>query len=107
MTAPHERPHQQSHDPTHLKSQGDPPKVAELVPGLLNREQAALFLAGIGVSTLDSYSAAGDIPTPIKLGGWVCWSRAELEAWCQHGCPHRTLWKKLWPQIRDRLNTPS
>ena len=94
-------------DADSAKDERPKPKVAELVPGLLNREETALFLAGIGVSTLDSYSAVGDVPTPIKLGGRVCWSRAELEAWCQHGCPHRTLWKKLWPQIRDRLNKPS
>ena len=91
--------------PDVAKAERSKPKVAELAPGLLNREDTALFLAKIGVSTLDSYSAAGDVPAPIKLGGRVCWSRAELEAWCQYGCPHRTLWKKLWPQIR--ANKPS
>ena len=93
-------------DVTTEKTTRTKPKVAELVPGLLNREATALFL-GIGVSTLDSYSALGDVPEPIKLGGKVCWSRAELEVWCLHGCPPRTLWKKLWPQVRDRINTPS
>ena len=99
--------HPESTDHADAKAERSKPKVAELVPGLLNREETALFLAGIGVSTLDSHSAAGDVPLPIKLGGRVCWSRAELEAWCQYGCSHRTLWKKLWPQIRDRLNKPS
>lgn len=72
-----------------------------LPPALLGRDAAAEFLA-VSTSTLDRLSASGVVPTPLRLGGRVAWGRAELAAWCRHGCPDRATWSRLWPQIRDR-----
>lgn len=43
----------------------------------------------LGCSTRHVYRLAdrGAMPTPIKLGALVRWSRAEIEDWIQSGCP--------------------
>ena len=72
-----------------------------LQPALLGREDAATFLS-ISASTLDRMSAAGEVPAPVRLSGRIAWGRAELASWVRHGCPARSTWSKLWPQLRDR-----
>lgn len=67
-------------------------------PALLRRKDAAAYL-GVGGSTLDRLNAGGLVPAPIKLAGSVCWCRAELAAWCRHGCPLRTEWQPKWQAI--------
>ena len=101
MNAPQddERPHQQSHNPTHHKSPRPAPQGRKPRPGLLGRAEAAAYL-GIGVSTLDSLCRCGDVPAPVRLGGKVCWSRVELAHWCAHGCPNRAKWATVWVAIR-------
>ena len=76
-------------------------KPRQLRPALLGRADAAAFLA-ISASTLDRLSAAGEVPAPMKMGGRVVWSRAELTAWTRHGCPARSSWIAIWKQLRDR-----
>ena len=72
-----------------------------LPPALLGRLDAAAFLS-VSASTLDRLSAACEVPAPSRLGGRIAWCRAELAAWARHGCPPRSTWSKLWPQLRDR-----
>jgi predicted DNA-binding transcriptional regulator AlpA len=66
-----------------------------LAPGLLRRAAAARY-CGAGVSTWDRWAAAGLTPAPVRIGGAVLWSRAELAAWCAHGCPRRDAWVPIW-----------
>jgi predicted DNA-binding transcriptional regulator AlpA len=78
-----------------------------LPPGLLRREQAARY-CGAGVSTWDRWTAAGLTPAPVRIGGAVFWSRAELAEWCRHGCPPRTQWMPMWQaQLRARRVGPA
>ncbi|MFO0800083.1 MAG: hypothetical protein U0804_21660 [Gemmataceae bacterium] len=73
----------------------------QLPPGLLTRKAAARY-CGRGASTWDRLAAARLTPAPIRLGGAVLWSRAELAAWCRHGCPPRAEWEPAWRQIVAR-----
>jgi predicted DNA-binding transcriptional regulator AlpA len=70
----------------------------KLPPGLLRRVQAARYCS-VGASTWDRLAAAGQTPTPIKLGGSVAWSHRELSAWIDHGCPPRTEWSPIWQTL--------
>jgi len=67
-------------------------------PGLLRRPAAAAH-CGIGGSTLDRLNAAGLTPQPVRLGGSLAFSRAELAAWCARGCPPRDQWSAMWKAI--------
>lgn len=69
-----------------------------LPPGLLRRTQAARF-CGVGASTWDRLAAAGLTPAPVKLGGSVGWSRRELTAWIDRGCPARADWSPIWSAL--------
>ncbi|HEX4607903.1 MAG TPA: hypothetical protein VH092_06845 [Urbifossiella sp.] len=69
-----------------------------LPPGLLRREAAAGFCSA-GVSTWDRWTAAGLTPAPVKIGGAVLWSRRELAAWIDHGCPDRATWASIWQTL--------
>ena len=73
-------------------------------PGLLRRAEAADY-CGAGASTWDRLSAAGMTPTPIKLGGSVGWSRRELSAWIDHGCPDRRVWVPIWSAVRSGIRS--
>lgn len=73
-------------------------------PGLLRRKAAAAYCSA-GASTWDRWTAAGLTPAPIKLGGAVFWSRAELAAWCAHGCPPRAQWSPAWGAILTARRT--
>ena len=59
---------------------------------LLSATEAAKLL-GITRSHLDSLHSSGRIgPKPIKLGRRSLWSRKEMEAWVDAGCPARVKW---------------
>lgn len=75
-----------------------------LPPGLLRRVQAARFCA-VAESTWDRYTAAGKNPAPVHLGGAVGWSRRELAAWIDHGCPDRKTWAPIWAAILTARRT--
>lgn len=77
------------------------PRPRLIPPGLLRRAAAARYL-DVGTSTLDRLNAAGLVPKPIRLGGSLAWSRAELAAWIAHGCPGREEWSALWSAIVAR-----
>jgi len=68
------------------------------LPGLLRREAAARY-CDIGESTWDRLTAAGLTPTPVRLGGAVLWSRRELAAWIDRGCPDRATWTPIWQTL--------
>lgn len=76
------------------------PRRRRIPPGLLRRAGAARYCA-VGVSTWDRWTAAGLTPAPVKVGGAVLWSRAELAAWCRHGCPPRAEWEPVWVRLRN------
>ena len=46
--------------------------------------------------TVYRLSDRGRIPTPVRLGGLVRWSRTVIEKWMAEGCPAR-------PQARRKL----
>jgi predicted DNA-binding transcriptional regulator AlpA len=68
----------------------------------LLRRKAAAGYCGAGVSTWDRWTAAGLTPAPVRVGGAVLWSRAELAEWCRHGCPPRTEWAPIWSAVVAR-----
>lgn len=74
------------------------PRRRPLPPGLLRREAAARY-CGAGVSTWDRWAAAGLTPAPVRVGGAVLWSRAELAEWCRHRCPDRATWTPVWQAV--------
>jgi prophage regulatory protein len=47
-------------------------------------------------------NASGLIPRPLKIGGLVRWSRRELMAWIEHGCPPRQQWNVIWEELKKR-----
>ena len=56
---------------------------------LLTAEQVGQLL-GCSWRTVYRLRDAGRIPPPVKLNGMVRWSRKEVEAWIDEGCPsHR------------------
>ncbi|WP_145243818.1 helix-turn-helix transcriptional regulator [Urbifossiella limnaea] len=69
---------------------------------MLGRDEAAEFCGVGGVSTWDRHTAAGLNPAPVRLGGAVLWSRAELAEWCRRGCPPRTEWAPIWRELLAR-----
>jgi len=40
-------------------------------------------------------NSAGKLPRPIRLGGSVRWSRAEIQQWFEAGCPDRRSWEAM------------
>jgi predicted DNA-binding transcriptional regulator AlpA len=70
--------------------QPDAPKVEDALPALIDTHQAARLL-GIGERTLWRWSRSGVCPGPIFVGCGVRpsvkFSRDELLAWVEAGCP--------------------
>ncbi len=62
---------------------------ADTLPQLLDKKAAARF-CGLGVRTLERYSATGIMPRPVRIGRGprpsVRWRRDDLEAWIADGC---------------------
>lgn len=44
-------------------------------------------LLAVSLRTLWRLRSAGRLPSPIRLGGSIRWSRTEVEAWIAAGCP--------------------
>ena len=84
-----------SADTPQTGSQGPKKTRPVVLPGLLRRAAAARY-CGVGPSTWDRLAAAGLTPAPVRLGGSVAWSRRELAAWIDHGCPPRAEWSPVW-----------
>ena len=61
---------------------------------LLSAKELAkmLSLSKRQIFRLDS---CGKIPAPIRIGGSVRWSAAEISAWLATGAPDRKTWKAL------------
>lgn len=55
------------------------------------RELAQLL--GISLRQTWRLNSAGNLPTPIRLGGSVRWNRAEIQKWFEAGCPDRKAWE--------------
>jgi predicted DNA-binding transcriptional regulator AlpA len=72
-----------------------------LPPGLLRRRAAAAYCS-VGTSTWDRLTAAGLTPAATKLSGACAWSRRELSAWIDHGCPDRATWGPIWQDLLYR-----
>lgn len=69
------------------------------IPRHLVRREEAAKRCSVGLATWDRLTAAGRNPAPVKLGGLVCWSVAELKAWAARGCPPRDEWEPVWNAI--------
>ena len=73
----------------HIAPGGNGPTSA-ITPELLTSKQAAKLL-NIGERSLWRWSRSGVCPPPIKIGtgrrATVRYRRAELEKWCDDGCP--------------------
>jgi predicted DNA-binding transcriptional regulator AlpA len=78
-------------------------KQRRLPPGAFRRDVASAFI-GMGLSTFDKADAAGLVPQAHRVGGLKIWSRRELSAWIDHGCPPRGEWGPLWAALLARRN---
>jgi hypothetical protein len=65
------------------------------VPRGLLRARAAAAWTDVGLRTWRTWDAGGLIPRPLRVGGCVLWSTAELRAWRDAGCPDRRTWETL------------
>ncbi len=61
---------------------------------LLTQKETAEFL-GISESTLKSLRSMGKIPAPITICRRNLWSKEELIAWVNAGCPNKYDWEDL------------
>ena len=58
------------------------------------RELAALL--GLDEETVRRWDAAGKLPAPrLRRRGCTRWSRAEVDAWIEAGCPVRRDWEAM------------
>ena len=55
-------------------------------PMLINIKKVALML-GVDQRTIYRRVKAGDMPAPVKIGHLTRWRLAELQSWCEAGCP--------------------
>jgi predicted DNA-binding transcriptional regulator AlpA len=72
-----------------------------IAPGLLRAPQAADYCS-LSEASWARLHASGKVPTPIRLGGCVCWSRRELSLWIEYGCLPRREWQEIWHSLRAR-----
>ena len=61
---------------------------------LVSAEDSAKLL-GISRSQFYRLHSAGKIPLPIRSLGRPMWSRKELDAWVDAGCPAREKWLEI------------
>jgi predicted DNA-binding transcriptional regulator AlpA len=55
-------------------------------------------LLGLGVRTIRTMDAAGQLPKPIRLGSrvaWVLFGRYGIRRWLTEGAPDRRTWETL------------
>lgn len=55
-------------------------------PVLINIKQVAVTLS-VNERTIYRRVKAGDMPAPVKIGHLTRWRVAELQRWCEAGCP--------------------
>ena len=79
--------------PETMPSPSQPEAVAAHIEPALLRARDAAQLCGIGLATWWRWDAAGKMPRGFKIGGARLWSRAELLAWIDAGCPGRSEWQ--------------
>ena len=71
-----------------------------LQPELLTLEQTCQ-LVNVARPTLYKLSATGALgPLPVKLCRKVLYSKSEIQAWIQAGCPHRKIWQTMKKDFR-------
>ena len=68
----------------------------KLPPLVVDAKRLAKLL-GLGLRTIRTHDAAGKLPAPVRIGGRVVWSVAEIRAWLSAGAPDRA----TWAAIRD------
>jgi prophage regulatory protein len=92
------------HHDAQESSKAEPPpekKRGPIAPELLRARDAAT-LCGIGLATWWRWDAAGKMPRGVKIGGARLWSRTELLAWIEAGCPERDEWEAIKVTQKDR-----
>jgi len=62
------------------------PKKAELSAKLLD-VQAVAEMLGCSVRHVYRLADRGAMPSPLRLGSLVRWSKASVETWIADGCP--------------------
>ncbi|QEL18838.1 helix-turn-helix transcriptional regulator [Limnoglobus roseus] len=74
-----------------MKSEGfeSPPAAASLA---VDAKRLGELLSGVSERTIRTWDAAGYIPEPVRVGGKVLWSVAEVRAWLAAGSPDRVTW---------------
>ena len=65
-------------------------------PPLLIRSKDLPGYVGMAERTIRKMRSQGLFPEPMRVGGAVVWSYAELEAWVRAGCPPCN--RDEWPQ---------
>lgn len=63
------------------------------IADMIDAAQVARML-DVHRTTLSKLHAAGRIPAPRQFGARQRWSRAELLAWWEAGCPTRKVWEE-------------
>jgi excisionase family DNA binding protein len=68
-----------------------PPPVAD-IPALLDVRGVAALL-DCSPRHIYRLADAGRMPTPVRLGALVRWSRQAIESWIEKGCPTLREWE--------------
>ena len=65
------------------------------MPALIKAESAAK-LCEVSLRTWRRLEAEGNVPIPVHVGGRIKrYSRSEVLAWVESGCPSRDKWKNI------------
>ena len=82
-----------------------PQSVASRIEPALLRARDAAKLCGVSIASWWRWGAAGLMPRGVKIAGARLWSRGELLAWIDSGCPDRAEWQAR--QAAQRNGRPS
>jgi predicted DNA-binding transcriptional regulator AlpA len=77
-----------------LSSESPARKRRKPSPLVVDAKRLAKLLCA-GVRTVRTWDAAGKLPAPIRIGGRVVWSVAEIRAWLEAGAPDRETWAAI------------
>ena len=79
-----------------LRAAADPvtarPRSRKQSPLVVDARRLARLLC-CGVRSVRTWDAAGRLPAPLRIGGRVVWSVAEIKQWIRAGCPLREEWE--------------
>lgn len=64
-------------------------------PSLLVSAVPLAALLELSRATVLKLHASGRLPSPVRLGRRVLWSRAEIAAWIEAGAPSRDRWQVM------------